>query len=197
MKTLVRAALSLSVCGIFHGISAAQSAPTSTARQQQYVLTTATSKNLDAQLADTLRRLTRVRLERAIQINSKVPGTYSAEDFKIIKAELAAIDKNEARNGEVIDWFSTLIGMAKVSKTAAEAEWESVSALRQQPIQTISDLNFEIVRLRSQLANIDLQRGLMAAKGTQEERQNWALLYLTLEIQGLKDQVRILDERTR
>src|SRR5262245_30074936 len=133
MKTTAWLVLSSALCGLFQDTSAAQTAPSAAAGAHQQNSTSATaSSGLDATFADTLRQLTRFRLQRALRINSKVPGTYSAEDFDTIKGELARIDQQEGKAGEVIDWFSAVIRLAEVSKFVADANWKRVSAVQKQ-----------------------------------------------------------------
>ncbi|MFL6544698.1 MAG: hypothetical protein ACJ8LM_05875 [Candidatus Udaeobacter sp.] len=151
--------------------------------------------NLDAQISETLYELTRARLERVMRINARVPGTVSIDDVGIVNGELKAMNRHEGRNGEAADWFSTLIGVAEVTKASADSDWKRVSALQQGNSQLFSDLDVELVRLRARLADLNLQRGRLAARGTADERQNWAVLYLSMEMQELKDRVRVAEER--
>lgn len=199
MKNTVLLVLSFGVvCLVCRaGMSQAPIAVASAAPQKNNQVKPVAYSNVDAQIADTLRQLTRLRLERAMQIETKVPGIYSPDDFKVIKGELATIDEQESKNGEVVDWFSTLMGLAQVSKSVADADWKRATVLRQQSADAFSDIDVEMTRLRAQLANLNLQRGKSAAIGSAEDRQNWALLYLAMEVQRLNDQVRILDARTR
>src|SRR4051812_41081217 len=151
--------------------------------------------NLDAQIADTLYELTRARLERVVRFNAKVPGTVPIDDVGTIKDELKAIIQQEGRDGELVDWFSTLIGVAGVTKASADANWKRMSVLQQGNPQLFSDLDLEMARLRARLADLNFQRGKLAAKGTADERQNWALLYLSMEVQELRDRLRVVEER--
>jgi hypothetical protein len=190
-----RILLSFAVLCWFQGLTSAQTmrvanVDTQSSRAQAY-------SSVDAQLADTLRRLARVRLEHAIQINSKVRGTFSANEIDTMNEELAVIDHQEGRSSEVIDSFSTMLGLAEVWKSVADADYKRASALRKLNPRSLSDFDVESARLLAQLAELNLQRGSLAAKGTAEDRQHWALLFITMEIQQLKDQTRILDARTR
>lgn len=151
--------------------------------------------NLDAQITDTLYQLTRARLERVMRANAEVPGTVAADDVAAIEGELAAISEQQGINGEVLDWFSTLIGIAEVTKTSAESDWKRVSILQQESPQSITELDAEMVRLRARLAALNLQRGRLAAKGSADDRENWALQYLSMETQDLRDRVRRLEVR--
>jgi hypothetical protein len=195
VNTKLLPVLSFSLCVLFQAASTAQSPREARSDTHQKNLSTPdTSTNLDAQLADTLRGITRVRLQRAIQLNAQVSGTYSADDIDTMKEQLATIDRQQGRNGQGLDWFSTLIGLAEISKSVADADVKRVAVLRQQ--NSVSDLDVEMARLRAQLADLNLKRGKLAAKGTADERQNWGLLYVACQVEQLKDQVRTLDART-
>jgi hypothetical protein len=196
MKTTLLFLLSLFAAGLPMERAAAQKLATAkTDVIQANKITQTTYGNLDAQIADTLYELTRARLERVMHINTKVPGTVLAGDIGIINGELKAISDQERRNGEAVDWFSTLIGVAEVTKASADADLKRVSALQQENSQVISELDVAMVRLRARLAELNLQRGKLAAKGTADERQNWALLYLSMQVQELRDRVRVQEER--
>src|SRR4051812_41986344 len=123
MKTRALFLLSLSVAGLLNAEVAAQK-PVATKSDATQInkVTSATDGNLDAQIADTLYRLTRARLERAARLNTKVPGTVSADDVAIINGELKAVNDRERRNGEGADWFSMLFGVAEVTKASADAD---------------------------------------------------------------------------
>jgi hypothetical protein len=195
MNTKLWPVLSLSICALFQAASTAQSPREARSdTHQKNSSTPDASTSLDAQLADTLRGITRVRLQRAIQLNEQVRGTYSADDINTMKEQLAALDRQQGKSGEGLDWYSTLIGLAEISKSVAEADVKRVSVLRQQ--NSVSDLDVELARLRAQLADLNLKRGKSAAKETAEERQNWGLLFVACQVEQLKDQVRTLDART-
>jgi hypothetical protein len=157
----------------------------------------ASSDNPDASYAAILGQLMRVRLERIKQLNSQVPGTITADDISVIELELKAADKlqKQATDSKEIDWYSMVLMQAQISKTSADLDWKQVSRLRQQSPQTISELDAEMVHLRAQLADLNLQRGKAAQNKPADDRQNWALQYLVMEVQTLQDHVQRLEER--
>jgi hypothetical protein len=196
MKTTILFLLSLSAgCLLMEDAVGQQLVTAKTDAVQTNKVMPTTYGNLDAQIADTLYELTRARLERVMRFNAKVPGTVPVDDVGIIKGELNAISRQEGRNGDVVDWFSTLIGVAEVTKASTDANWKRVTTLQQENPQIFSELDVEMVRLRARLADLNLQRGKLAAKGTADERQNWALLYLSMEVQELRDRIRVVEER--
>jgi hypothetical protein len=93
------------------------------------------------------------------------------------------------------DWFSTLLAIADIAKVSAEADWKRASKLRREYPAAISELDVEMRRLNARLADLNLQRGKLAGKGTAIDRQNWALVYLCVRMQELTDRVRILEHR--
>src|SRR4051794_38180961 len=102
MKTTALFLLSLSVAGLLTEEAAAQK-PVATKSDATQInkVTSAPYGNLDAQIADTLYGLTRARLERVMRLNTKVPGTVSADDVEVINGELKAISQQEGKNGDV------------------------------------------------------------------------------------------------
>ena len=110
--------------------------------------------NLDAQIGETLIRLTRARLDLAARLNAQAPRTVPPDEIAILNEKLQAIDEQQ-RSGEVTDWFSTLIGIAEITSASARADWKRSSMLQQQYPGTISELDVEILRLRA-TCGIDL-----------------------------------------
>src|SRR4051812_5128880 len=100
MKTTALLLLSFLVVGLLTEEATAQMPVTTKSDATQInKVTSATYGNLDAQIVDTLYGLTRARLERATRLNTKVPGTVSADDVAIIDGELKAVHDQEGRNG--------------------------------------------------------------------------------------------------
>ena len=196
MKPTVLFMLVLSICHVVQQPTAAQQPvaanPTATKPNEP---SPAAVGNLDAQIGETLIRLIRARLDLATRLNAQARRTVPPDEIAILNEELKAIDEQEQRRGEVTDWFSTLIGIAEITSASAKAEWKRSSMLQQQYPGTISELDVEILRLRAQLADLTLQRGKLAATQTAIDRQNWALLYLSVTMQELSDRVRLLEQR--
>ena len=196
MKRAALYLLVLSICGGVEQKAAAQMpvADDSTATKP-YEVSPATAADLDAQIGNTLIRLTRARLEVATRFNAQVRGTVPPDDVAIVQEELRAIDEQERTRGKLTDWFSTLLAIADIAKVSAEADWERASKLRREYPAAISELDVEILRLHARLADLNLQRGKLAGKGSASDRQNWALLYLSVKMQELADRVRLLEHR--
>jgi hypothetical protein len=195
MKTTVLFMFVLSICHVVEQQTAAQqpvaSNPAATKPNEP---SPAAAGNLDVQIGETLVRLTRARLDLATRLNAQAPRTVPPDEIAILNEKLQAIDEQQ-RRGEVTDWFSTLIGIAEISSATAKADWQRSSMLQQQFPGTISELDVEILRLRAQLAELTLQRGKLAATQTANDRQNWAFLYLSVQMQALSDRVRLLEQR--
>jgi hypothetical protein len=196
MKRATLYLMLLSVCGAVEQKAAAQTpvADDATAAKPNE-LTPATAAKLDAQIGDTLIRLTRARFEVATRLNAQVRGTVLPDDVAIVQEELRAIDEQERTRDEVTDWFSTLLASADIAKVSADANWKRASKLRREYPAALSELDVEILRLHARLADLNLQRGKLAEKGTASDRQNWAFLYLSVKMQELTDRVRLLERR--
>ena len=196
MKRAALYLLVLSICGAVEQKAAAQMpvADDATAAKP-FEVSPATAANLDAQIGDILIRLTRARLEVATRLNAQRAGTVLPDDVAVVQEELRAIDEQERTRGEVTDWFSTLLAIADIAKVSADADWKRASKLRREYPSAISELDVEILRLNARLADLNLQRGTLAGKGTASDRENWALLYLSVKMQELTDRVRLLEQR--
>jgi hypothetical protein len=157
----------------------------------------ASANNPDARFAQILAQLTMDRLERAKQANAKVPGTVASDDIALIQKELEADVRlqNDAKDGGKINWFNMLIDMAEATKSSADSDWQRASAIRAKSPQSLSELDADMVRLRAELADVNLERGKAVASGSADERQNWALQYLFVQMQEVRDRVRVLEER--
>jgi hypothetical protein len=153
------------------------------------------SDNPDATYAQLLGQLMHVRLERTKQLNTQVPGTFSADDVSVIELELKAADQlaKQAKDAKEIDWFSMVLTQAQISKTSADLDWKRAAKLRQQNV--ISESDAEMSHLRAQLATVNFERGKAAQSKSADDRQNWALQYLVMEVQTLQDKVQRLEER--
>ena len=149
MKTTVLFMFVLSICHVVEQQTAAQqpvaSNPAATKPNEP---SPAAVGNLDAQIGETLVRLTRARLDLAARLNAQAPRTIPPDEIAILNEKLQAIDEQQ-RRGEATDWFSTLIGIAEISSATAKADWKRSSMLQQQFPGTISELDVEILRLRN------------------------------------------------
>jgi hypothetical protein len=196
MKRAALYLLVLSICGAVEQKAVAQMPVADDAAATKLnEVSPATAADLDTQIGDTLIRLTRARLEVATRLNAQVRGTVPPDDVAIVQEELRAIDGQERTRGQLTDWFSTLLAIADIEKISAKADWRRASKLRREYPAAISELDVEIRRLNARLADLNLQRGKLAGKGTASERQNWALLYLSVKMQELTDRVRLLEHR--
>ena len=196
MKRAALYLLVLSICGAVEQKASAQMPVTDDATATKpHEVSPETAANLDAQIGDTIIRLTRARVEVATRLNAQARGTVPPDDVAIVQEELRAIDEQERTSGELTDWFSTLLAIADIAKVSAEADWKRASKLRREYPAAISELDVEIRRLNARLADLNLQRGKLAGKGTASDRQNWALLYLSVKMQELTDRVRLLEHR--
>ena len=130
MKSAALCVLVLSICGAVEQNSAAQMPVVDdvTATKPSEV-SPATAADLDAQIGDTLIRLTRARLEVATSLNAQVRGTVPPDDVAIVREELRAIDEQERTRGKLTDWLSTLLAIADIAKVSAEADWKRASAI--------------------------------------------------------------------
>jgi hypothetical protein len=156
---------------------------------------TAPAGNPDARYAEILAQILRVHLDRLRQINSQVPGTVTDDDIAVLELQAKSFDKiaANAKDGKEAEWFSMVLMWAQISKISADRDWQRVAKLRQQG--AISQADAEVVRLRAELAAVNLERGKAVQNKSADDRQNWALQFLVVEVQVLQDKVQRLEER--
>jgi hypothetical protein len=197
MKTIAQNLILLAAVASAIDFSNTPALAQATADQTKPAAQATSRDNPDARYAQILGQLMRVRLERIRELNSQVAGTITADDVSVIELELKAADQlqQQATNSKEIDWFSMVLTQAQISKTSADMDWKRVAKLRQQSPQTLSELDAEMVHLRAQLADMNLERGKAAQNKSADDRQNWALQYLVMEVQTLQDKVQRLEER--
>jgi hypothetical protein len=197
MKTIIHRAFVASAVLIaalaFIGNRATAQAP---ATSQPVPAKTADS-DLDNQFVAALARLTAARLDFANRINQKVADTYSPEDIADLQQQAKAVQLivDDSKKTGHVDWFALQLAQARVSKRTTEMDWKKAAALRQRSPDAISDADVELAHLRAQLADLNLRRGQAVVSKSPDERLNWAVESLFIDVQSLHDKVQSLEER--
>ena len=151
----------------------------------------------DEQFVQIVAQLASIRLERVKQINAKVPGSVPPDDVALLELQAKSIDALRAKSSDAgqVSGYAMLISLAEISQATAAQQWKRVAAVQAQSPDSISKQDAEMVRLRAELADVILARGKAVATKSPQDQQNWALQLLFVELQGLHDAVRNLEER--
>jgi hypothetical protein len=197
MNALVRnlsMPVSVAVLLAFAGVSTLAQAPVD---QTKPAVQSPSATNPDVQYMQILSQLLHVRLQRIKQLNAQVPGTVTDDDIALLELQAKSVDQlaAQAKDGKETDWFSLVLVWAQISNISADHDWQRVAKVRQQSPQAISEPDAEMVRLRAQLATANLERGKAVQNKSADDRQNWALQYLVMEVQTLQDKTQRLEER--
>ena len=160
-------------------------------------MATTSDTDLDSQFLAALSQLTAARLDFANRINQKVADTYSPEDIADLQQQAKAVQTimDEAKKNGHVDWFALQLAQARVSKRTTEMDWKKAAALRQHSPEAISDADVEMAHLRANLADLNLRRGKAVLSKSPDERLNWAVESLFIDVQSLQDKVQSLEER--
>jgi hypothetical protein len=153
--------------------------------------------NSDEQFVQLVSQLASIRLERVKQINAKVPGSIPPDDVALLERQAKSIDALRAKSSDAnqVSGYAMLISLAEISQASAAQQWKRVAAIQAQSPGSMSKQDAEMVRLRPELADVILARGKAVATKSPQDQQNWALQLLFVELQGLHDAVRNLEDR--
>lgn len=148
-----------------------------------------TSEDLDVRYAQTLLDLSQARLKRIREWNLRVPGTVSQASVESLMLEVQAAREvvQRARQDGKLDWFPFVLRLAEAAYTVAESEWKRGEGLRQRSPEVVSELDLKILRLRAELAWLNLARGRELVSAPPEEQRSWAVEMLFVEVKRLHD----------
>lgn len=197
MKRIVRTSTMVAACVVYFVNAAGQQAVAQATADKQPAAQSTAMSDLDSQFIQLLTRMTNNRLAFAKRINEKVPGTVSPDDVVNLEQELRAMQSLEEETKKLgrVDLFSMQLAQAQVTKTFADMDWKQTSRLMQQSPDAMNPADAELIRLRAELANVNLQRGKAVEHKSAQERLDWTLQSLFVTVQALQGQVERLDER--
>jgi hypothetical protein len=198
MKKIVRTSMMAAACVVYSISAAGEKAVAQATTDKRPAASQSTADaDLDTQFIQILARMTSNRLAFAKRINEKVPGTVSPDDVANLEQQLKAMQSLEEETKRIghVDLFSMQLAQAQVTKTFADMDWKQTSRLQQQSPDAIPSADAELIRLRAELANVNLQRGKAAEHKSAQERLDWSLQSLFVTVQALQGQVERIDER--
>jgi hypothetical protein len=152
-------------------------------------LARAEPRDLDTQYGQILAQLAQAMLQRVQDINLRTPGEITRQEVQESMRELVVfqgVAQNTQQTGK-LQWFPIMLSFAEATQSDTQSAWAVAARARQADPNTMSAIDLEILRLRAELASVNLQRGRQLVKASPDEQQNWALGVLTLEIQRLQN----------
>jgi hypothetical protein len=134
--------------------------------------------------------LAEANLRRIDESNKRVaravPASVVAEyryDVDVAKARL-----EQATGGKAGNEFRVWLRRAEAERKSAETSWQSASAANQRVPGTIGALDIERLRLRAEVARLQLERGRTLVDAGREAQLAWQVDLLDNQVQRLKEE---------
>lgn len=156
-------------------------------------------RNLELEYAEAQLRLAETNLRKVQVTNERFPKTVSAsviadygEDLAIAKAQYDGVKK-----GGDDDFFAGWLRRIESSVRAAEASYNSARVANQRSPGTVDAMDVERMRLRMEIARLQLERGKLLAGSNVEQQLRWQVQVLNDEVAHLKVQTSRITPQTR
>jgi len=146
--------------------------------------------SLDLRYARAHLELAEANLARVERANQRVANAVAGvvvfgyqEDLAVAKLRLEAV------LSEVSDPFDVWLRAAEAAAKTADRQWKSAVAANQRAVGVIHELDVNRLRLRAEVARLNLERGRALAEGTTEARLQWQADLMYDELQRLNEEV--------
>jgi hypothetical protein len=156
-------------------------------------------QNLEMKYAEAQYKLAETNLRKVELTNQRFQKTVSAsviadytEDLAIAKSQLDGV-----REGGHDVLFAGWIRRVESNLKTAEASYNSARLANQRQPGTVDALDVERMRLRVEIARLQLEQGKMLASATVDERLRWQVQVLNDEVASLKVQTSRIAPQTR
>jgi hypothetical protein len=156
-------------------------------------------RNLELEYAEAQLRLAETNLRKVQVTNERFPKTVSAsviadygEDLAIAKAQYDGV-----RQGGNDDFFAGWLRRIESSLRAAEASFNSARVANQRAPGTVDAMDVERMRLRMEIARLQLERGKLLAGAPVEQQLRWQVQVLNDDVAHLKVQTSRITPQTR
>ena len=156
-------------------------------------------RNLELEYAEAQLRLAETNLRKVQVTNERFPKTVSAsviadygEDLAIAKAQYEGV-----RQGGNDDFFAGWLRRIESSVKAAEASYNSARVANQRSPGTVDAMDVDRMRLRMEIARLQLERGKLLAGSPVEQQLRWQVQVLNDEVAHLKVQTSRITPQTR
>ena len=146
------------------------------------------------QYAKAFLAYSKVNLERAENMNARVSGTVPAALVEEYRDDVEVAEKllSVAQSGDATHTFSVFVRLAEASYNQATRDYERAKALRTRTRGSFSELDVERLRLRAELAKINLEEGRSLTDGPEERQSQWKMRLLYTEVMRLNGQIQRL-----
>jgi hypothetical protein len=150
------------------------------------------SESVEVRYARAQMQLAEANLNRVEQSNKRmersVPSSVVAEyqhDVQVAKARL-----EQATAGQVTSEFQVWLRRADAERAAAETTWKTAMAANASVPGTFEPLDVERLRLRAEVAKLQLERGQTLVHSGREAQLQWEIDVLDNQVQHLKEESR-------
>ena len=148
-------------------------------------------ESLEVRYARRQLELAEANLQKVQRMNQRVPGVVPAEviteyqqDVQVAKTRLkAAVEGNAGLPFQA--WLSRAESLAR----SAELQWKNALAANQRARGTVDATDVERLRLRSEVARLNLERGQLLVDASPEAQMQWQINVLDNEVQRLNEEV--------
>lgn len=135
------------------------------------------------QLAEAnLKRVEQMNQASANTVPSSVVADY-AREVQVAKARL-----EQASQGKAARAFQVWLERADAERRTAETNWRNASAVNRRVPGSYKPLDLERLRLRAQVAALQLERGQALAGAGREAQLEWQVELLDNQVQRLKEE---------
>ncbi|MBI3462846.1 MAG: hypothetical protein HY000_07265 [Planctomycetes bacterium] len=147
-------------------------------------------EGLDVRYARAHLALAEANLARVDRANRRVANAVAGvvvvgyqEDLAVAKVRL------QAALGESDEPSAFWLRVAEAAAKTADRNWRSAAAANQRAAGTIHELDIERLRLRAEVAQLNLERGRALADASPEDRMQWQIELVHDELQRLDEEV--------
>jgi hypothetical protein len=148
-------------------------------------------ESLDVRYARMKLELAEANLQKVQRMNQRVPGAVPAEVIREYQqdVEVARSRLQAAAGGGGGNPFQTWVSRAEAAARSAELEWNNALAVNRRTPGTVEAIDLERLRLRSEVARLDLERGQALLDASPEAQRQWQVGFLENEVQRLNEEV--------
>jgi hypothetical protein len=157
---------------------------------QTSVPSAAVSQTVEVRYAEAQLQLAEANLNRVEQINKRlarsVPTSVVAEyqhDVQVAKTRL-----RQAAAGRAAGNFQVWLQRAEAERSTTEATWKNATAVNGRAPGTFEPLDVERLRLRAEVAKLQLERGRALVDSDRESQLQWEVDMLDNQVQRLKEE---------
>lgn len=147
-------------------------------------------ESLDVRYARMKLQLAQANLEKVQRMNQRVSGAVPAEVIREYLQDVAvARARLQAAAGGGGNPFQAWMSRAEAAAQSAELQWNNALAINRRTPGTVETIDVERLRLRSEVARLDLERGQALLDASPEAQRQWQVDFLENEVQRLNEEV--------